>query len=210
MLAVSNFEENLHLVLATKHGIIKKTPLKEYSNIRSTGIIAQKLRDQDVIVGTKITDGLQEIMLATQKGKAIRFPEKEVRIVGRSSIGVLGIKLNKEDYVVDMAIVDKEKTLLTVCEHGFGKRSKFEHYRVTRRNGKGVINMKTTKRNGNVIAVKTVSNSDLLMIVANDGKLIQIPIKDIRTIGRATSGVTLMKLDRQSGVKISSIAIVPA
>ena len=103
---------------------------------------------------------------------------------------------------------DKEKTLLTVCEKGFGKRTNFDQYRITRRYGKGVINIKTKERNGDVIAVKTVADDDYLMLVASDGKLIQMPIRDIRTIGRSTSGVTLMRLDQNSGVKISSVAII--
>ncbi|MHA2202686.1 MAG: DNA gyrase subunit A, partial [Candidatus Hodarchaeales archaeon] len=139
MVPVSEFDESQFLVLATKNGTIKKTPLGDYANIRSTGIIAIQLRDQDMIVGVKVTDGTKDIMLATQKGKAIRFSEAEVRAVGRSSIGVLGIQLRPEDSVVDMAIVDKNKTLLTVCEKGYGKRTKFNLYRITRRNGKGVI-----------------------------------------------------------------------
>ncbi|MHA1967742.1 MAG: DNA gyrase subunit A [Candidatus Hodarchaeales archaeon] len=210
MIPVSEFDDSHYLVLATKLGLIKKTPLKDYANIRTTGIIAIQLRPNDMIVGVKVSDDTKEIILASERGKAIRFAETEVRAVGRSSIGVRGIRLNKKegDYVVDMAIVDKEKTLLTICEYGFGKRSKFDHYRTTHRNGGGVINIKTTKRNGNVIAVRSVSNSDDLLMVANDGKLIQIPIKDIRIIGRATSGVTLMRLERESGVKISSVAII--
>ncbi|MHA1967745.1 MAG: DNA gyrase subunit A [Candidatus Hodarchaeales archaeon] len=210
MIPVSEFDDSHYLVLATRLGLIKKTPLKDYANIRTTGIIAIQLRPNDMIVGVKVTDDTKEIILATERGKAIRFSETEVRAVGRSSIGVRGIRLKKKDsdYVVDMAIVDKEKTLLTICEFGFGKRSKFDHYRTTHRNGGGVINIKATKRNGNVIAVKSVSNSDDLLMVANDGKLIQIPINDIRTIGRATSGVTLMRLEKDSGVKISSVAII--
>ncbi|MFX0182354.1 MAG: DNA gyrase subunit A [Candidatus Hodarchaeota archaeon] len=208
MLPVHQFDDNLFLILSTKNGLVKKTLLNDYANIRATGIIAQRLRDNDVIVGAKITDGTKGIVLATKKGKAIRFPEKEVRVVGRSSIGVLGIRLNKDDHVVDMAIAEKKKTLLTVCENGYGKRSEFHQYRVTRRNGKGVINIKTTKRNGNVIAVRSVTDNDDLMMVANDGKLIQIPIGDIRAIGRATSGVRLMNLDVERGVKLTSVAII--
>jgi DNA gyrase subunit A len=208
IIPITNFDEELFLVLATKNGLIKKTPLADYSNIRTTGIIAIQLRDGDMIVGVKITDGTKDIMLATRKGKAIRFPEKQVRPVGRSSIGVLGVQLREHDFVVDMAIVDKAKTLLTVCEMGFGKRTKFDLYRITRRNGKGVINIKTKERNGDVIAVKSVAESDDLLMVASDGKLIQTPIKAIRTIGRSTSGVTLMKLDKDQGVKLTSVAII--
>ena len=208
IIPIKDFEKDQYLLLATKNGIIKKSPLGDYENIRTTGIIAQKLREGDRIVGAKITDGLKEIILATRKGKAIRFKESDVRVVGRSSIGVMGIRLNKDDYVVDLSIVDENKTLLTVCENGFGKRSKFDKYRITRRNGKGIINIKATERNGEVIAVKSVQDEDNLLMVANDGKIIQITIKDIRTIGRATSGVTLMRLEKDSGVKISSIAII--
>ncbi len=208
IIPIKDFEKDQYLLLATKNGLIKKSPLTDYENIRTTGIIAQKLREGDRIVGAKITDGLKEIILATRKGKAIRFKESDVRVVGRSSIGVMGIRLNKDDYVVDLSIVDENKTLLTVCENGFGKRSKFDKYRITRRNGKGIINIKTTERNGEVIAVKSVRDEDNLLMVANDGKIIQITIKDIRTIGRATSGVTLMRLEKDTGVKISSIAII--
>ncbi len=208
IIPIANFDKEEYLVLATKNGLIKKTPLNDYSNIRSTGIIAIQLRDGDMIVGVKVTDGTKDIMLATRKGKAIRFPENQARPVGRSSIGVLGIQLRQHDFVVDMAIVDKAKTLLTVCEMGYGKRTKFDLYRITRRNGKGVINIKTKERNGDVIAVKSVAESDDLLMVASDGKLIQTPIRDIRTIGRSTSGVTLMKLDKDQGVKLTSVAIL--
>ncbi|MFX1285831.1 MAG: DNA gyrase subunit A, partial [Promethearchaeota archaeon] len=167
MIPVSEFDENHFLVLATKNGLVKKTPLGDYANIRTTGIIAIQLRDQDSIVGVKVTDGTKDIILATQKGKAIRFSEEEVRAVGRSSIGVLGIQLRPNDFVVDMAIVDEKKTLLTVCENGYGKRTNFNRYRVTRRNGKGVINIKTKRRNGDVIAVKSVASTDYLMLVAS-------------------------------------------
>ena len=208
IIRVKSFDDDHYLMLATKNGLIKKTPLKDYGNIRSTGIIAQKLRENDIIVGAKVTDGSKGIILATKKGKAIRFKESEVRVVGRSSLGVMGIRLNEDDSVIDLAIVDDAKTLLTICEHGYGKRSSFDKYRITRRNGKGIINIKATERNGDVIAVKSVKDNDFLLLVANDGKLIQIAIKDIRTIGRATSGVTLMSLDREKGVMISSVAIV--
>ena len=208
IIPVKEFRDDQYLVLATKKGLIKKSPIKDYENIRSTGIIAQKLRDNDLIVGAKITNGSRDIILATLKGKAIRFVESDVRVVGRSSLGVMGIRLNKGDNVVSMTLVDMNKTLLTVCENGFGKRSSFDKYRVTRRNGKGVINIKATERNGDVIAVKSVDEGDYLLMVANDGKLIQIPIKDIRSIGRATSGVTLMRMDLELGIKLSSIAII--
>ncbi|PWI48330.1 DNA gyrase subunit A [Candidatus Heimdallarchaeota archaeon B3_Heim] len=208
IIRVTEFNPDHYLVLATKNGIIKKSSLSEYENIRSTGIIAQKLRDNDMIIGAKVTDGTKGIILATKKGKAIRFKESDVRVVGRSSIGVMGIRLNSDDSVIDLAIVDENRTLLTICENGYGKRSTFDKYRITRRNGKGVINIKATKRNGDVIAVKSVNEKDLLLMVANDGKLIQIPLEDIRAIGRATSGVTLMRLEKDSGVKISSVAII--
>ncbi|WP_455141626.1 DNA gyrase subunit A [Candidatus Hodarchaeum mangrovi] len=208
MIPISDFEEERYLILATQYGMIKKTPLSDYANIRSTGIIAIQLKDSDKIVGVKITDGKKDIILATSNGKAIRFSENEVRAVGRSSIGVRGIQLNTKanDTVVDLAIVDENKTLLTVCENGYGKKSEFDKYRHTRRNGKGVINIRTTRRNGNVIAVKAVADTDDVLMVASDGKLIQIPITGIRVIGRATSGVTLMKLDE--GITISSVAIL--
>jgi DNA gyrase subunit A len=208
IIPVVSFHTSEYLTLATKHGLIKKTPLKSYENIRSTGIIAQKLRENDVIVGATVTDGSKGVILATKKGKAIRFNEGEVRVVGRSSLGVMGIRLNEDDSVIDLAIVDETKTLLTICENGYGKRSSFDKYRITRRNGKGIINIKATERNGDVIAVKSVQNNDFLLMVANDGKLIQIPIQDIRIIGRATSGVTLMRIDREKGVKLTSVAII--
>ena len=208
VIRVKEFTPDHYLVLATKNGLIKKSSLSDYEKIRSTGIIAQKLRETDRIIGAKVTDGTKGIILATKKGKAIRFKESDVRVVGRSSLGVMGIRLNAEDSVVDLAIVDENMTLLTICENGYGKRSKFDKYRITRRNGKGVINIKATERNGDVIAVKSVNEKDLLLMVANDGKLIQIQLEDIRTIGRATSGVTLMRLEKETGVKISSVAII--
>ncbi len=205
IIPVKEFSKELYLVAITKKGLIKKTSLQEYSNPRKGGIIAINLKDDDKLVNVKITNGKELLIIATQKGMAVKFNEEDVRPVGRNASGVRGIKL-EEDEVVGMEIAKEEDTLLTVTENGFGKRSLISDYRLISRGGKGVINIKDIERNGNVVGIKVVNNYDELIFVSRKGMISRISLKDISIIGRNTSGVRIMKLDE--GDKLINLAKV--
>ncbi len=205
---VRSFEEGRFVVMATRNGIIKKTDLSAFSNPRRDGIKAIDIPDDDVLIEVDISDGNNDVILATHDGQAIRFEENKVRAMGRTAYGVKGIELEKKDYVVGMVVVKRETTILTVAESGFGKRSEISEYRVTNRGGKGVINMKTTDKTGKVIAVKEVVDKDGLMIITQNGIVIRQDIKSIRVIGRATQGVKLINLE--SGDKVTDVARIIA
>jgi DNA gyrase subunit A len=191
------FEPGHFVVMATRNGQIKKTELTAFSNPRRDGIIAVKiLKGEDELIDASITDGTNEIVLASRLGKAIRFPENKVRAMGRTAYGVKGINLEGNDYVVSMVVIKRQSWVMTVTENGFGKRSAVDDYRVTNRGGKGIINIKTSERNGEVVAVKEVVENDELMIITQNGIIIRTPIKSIRSIGRATQGVKLINLDK--------------
>ncbi len=190
---VSEFDER-QLVMATRNGIVKKTALNAYSRPRSNGVIAIKLDMDDDLIGVGLTSGKDEIILGTRGGMAIRFDEKHVRSMGRVARGVRGIKLRKDDGVVDMVIAEDGATLLTVCENGFGKRTSLKDYRRQGRGGIGLINIKTTKRNGMVVALKAVRDDDELMMISANGIIIRTGLEEVRSIGRNTQGVRLIKL----------------
>jgi DNA gyrase subunit A len=182
------------LVMATKHGVIKKTNLSAYSNPRKTGVIAIKLDDDNDVIGVKLTSGNDRILLGTHNGMVIHFDEKQVRSMGRVSRGVKGIKLRSGDYVVDLVIAEENGSLLTVCENGYGKRTSLKDYRSQTRGGLGLINIKTTERNGKVVALKAVSDDDDLMMITANGIIIRTGLDQLRAIGRNTQGVRLIKL----------------
>ncbi len=215
-LAIRSFEEKkgqeTYLVMCTRSGTIKKTPLADFEHIRRSGINAISLEEGDVLVDVQHTAGAHEIMIATKGGIAIRFPEKDVRSMGRAAIGVRGIRLDKGDLVIGMEAFppNSKKTLLTVCEHGHGKRTELAEYRGQHRGGGGVITIKATERNGAVIGVKLVTNDDDLMVMTEKGKTIRLRCKDIKTISRNTQGVRLVKLDAGDKVaRVAPIAVEP-
>ena len=198
-------EEGKFVLMVTKDGTVKKTALKNFSNPRSNGIIAIGLDDGDELIEVQITSGDDNILIATRKGMSIRFPEKDVRPTGRTSRGVRGIKLGKEgDCVIGVSLADDEKTVLSISENGYGKRTKVGEYRVQHRGGSGIINIKTSERNGDVISMMTVSDHDEIVLVATNGIVMRSRIKDIRTIGRNTQGVRIMK--PVAGAKVSAAA----
>jgi len=201
---IHEFDDKHYLVFSTKKGIIKKTVLSAYSNVRVNGIRAIKLDEDDELISTRLSDGKQTIMIATANGQACRFNEEETRSMGRVTRGVIGIRLKKGDKVVSMAIVGEEGNLITVTENGFGKRSPIETYRKTHRGSKGVRTIITNERNGRVIYVKEVIDDDELMLTSKDGMMVRIPVKDIRIQGRSTMGVTIMRLNE--GDKVVSVA----
>lgn len=209
VVAVREFSEDRYLVMATRDGLIKKTKLCAFSNPRKAGILAITLEKDDRLIEAKLTDSKQEILLATRQGKSVRFKEEQVREMGRQAKGVRGIRLAKKDEVVGMEVVPPEAkkmslTLLTVTSGGFAKRSEFDEYRLQSRGGKGVINIKVTKRNGEVVEVKSVSEEDEIMTVTQKGMVVRCAVKDIRKTGRNTQGVRLISLDKEDNV--SSIA----
>ncbi|TFH59965.1 MAG: DNA gyrase subunit A, partial [Candidatus Zixiibacteriota bacterium] len=203
-LPVRNFEDGKYVVMATRNGVIKKTELSQFSNPRRDGIRAIGIPDDDSLIDVDISDGTNDIILATHLGQAIHFPEDKVRAMGRTAYGVNGISLETGDYVVSMVVVKRQTSLLSVTEKGFGKRSEISEYRITNRGGKGVINMKTTDRVGNVLAVKEVVDKDGLMIITQKGIIIRQDIKSIKVIGRNTQGVKLINLDE--GDKVTDVA----
>lgn len=186
--------DGTQLVMATKKGIVKKTELAAYSNPRTTGVIAIKLDDDDALIGVSMTTGNDHIILGTRNGMTIRFDEKQARSMGRVSRGVIGIRLREEDRVVDMVIAEEKAALLTVCENGYGKRTGLENYRSQSRGGVGLINIKTTARNGKVVALKAVQYTDELVMITANGIIIRTGLDQIRSIGRNTQGVRLIKL----------------
>ncbi|MCM8778220.1 MAG: DNA gyrase subunit A [Candidatus Omnitrophica bacterium] len=201
---VREFKEDHYLVMATKNGLLKKAPLEAFSHPRKGGIIGITLEKGDELIEVELTQGKEEIFLATQQGKAIRFSEEEIRPMGRSARGVRGIRLGKNDRVIAMELVKKDATLLTVTALGFGKRTPVEEYRSQSRGGKGIINIKVTKKNGEVVGLKTVSDKDELMIISSSGMLVRCAVKDIRVTGRAAQGVRLIRLEPKD--KVSCIA----
>ena len=202
---VKSFDEPLFVTMVTKKGLIKKTKIEEYSNIRRNGIIAINLNSDDTLIDVKITNGTQEILIGTHEGQAIRFNESQVRDMGRTATGVKAVKLAENDFVIGLvAVIRPSATILVVTQNGFGKRSDLADYRVTNRGGKGVITVKTSDRNGKLISIKEVTDSDDLMIITNKGILIRQKVKDIRVMGRNAQGVKLIKLSNDD--TISAVA----
>ena len=186
--------EARHLVMATKNGVVKKTKLSAYSNPRSTGVIAINLDPNDALISVALTTGKDHIVMGTRDGMTIRFDEQEVRSMGRASRGVRGIKLRAGDVVVGMVIVEEKAALFTVCENGYGKRTGLENYRPQGRGGVGLKNIRTTARNGKVVALEAVHPKDDLMLITANGMIIRTGLDQIRSIGRNTQGVRLIKL----------------
>jgi len=205
--SVKSFDEQHYIAMATQKGIVKKTVLSAYSKPRKGGIYAVEIRDGDRLIEAKITDGENDILLGTKEGKSIRFSEKNVRPTGRKTMGVKGITLSsKTDEVVGMLVVKREGTILVATEKGLGKRTDVIQYRTQMRGGKGVMTMRVTEKTGKMKAIMEVVDTDDLVVITDQGVLMRQPISSIRTIGRVTQGVKLVKLDE--GTTISSISRV--
>jgi DNA gyrase subunit A len=203
-LSVREFQEGRYVIFATKQGLVKKTELMLYANPRLSGIRAIGLESNDEVIGVRLTDGNQEIILSTLDGQSIRFKEEQVRPTGRGTYGVVGMTLEKDDAIVSMEILSLSANILTVSENGYGKRTPMEEYRLQSRGGKGIITMKTTDKTGKVVGVQQVTDDDQLMLVTNIGKIIRLRVKDIRVIGRNTQGVHLIGLEE--GERVVSLA----
>jgi DNA gyrase subunit A len=200
------WNENLHILFATRSGIVKKSNLNDFKNIRKGGIIAIQIEEDDRLIDCKLTTGHDEIVLITHEGMSIRFSEEELRDQGRNTVGVWGIRPDKGDYIVGAAIVNKDCQLLVAGEEGIGKRTSFEEYRLQGRGGKGIITMKTNKKTGGVAGALTVRDEDELMLITNKGKMVRTRIKEIRETGRNAQGVKL--IDLRPGEVLQGIAPV--
>jgi DNA gyrase subunit A len=210
ILPVKEFVEDKFIMMATRQGVVKKTSLMEYSHPRVGGIIALNLDDGDKLISVALTDGRQDVLLASSTGKSIRFSEEDVRTVGRVSRGVRGMTLEEDDVVIGMAILNEhftDSTLFTVTENGYGKRTEIAEYRRQTRGGKGVITIKTTERNGCVVDIKQVSDENDLMIITDQGKILRVPVAGFSIIGRNTQGVRLMvKEENERVVAVARLA----
>jgi len=204
-------EEGKFVFFATRNGTVKKTPLKDFSNVMARGIIAIGIEEDDELVAVRFTDGNQIVFLATHDGMAIRFAEEDVRSMGRPAYGVRGIDLGKNDYLVGMAVTPKKNgivhRMLSVTEQGFGKRTDVEEYRLQTRGGKGVINVKTTTRNGKVVGIQLVDETSELIVISQYGKIIRIDTTTVRAAGRSTQGVKLLNLE--DGDKVAAAVVIP-
>ncbi|MBR4110773.1 MAG: DNA gyrase subunit A [Clostridia bacterium] len=205
VIPIEAFTEDQYLLMATRGGMIKKTKLMEYNNVRKSGLQAIALKDEDELIDVRLTDGERNIVMVTHEGMSITFAESDVRSVGRVSQGVIGIKLDDDDYVVGMEPIYNEKAcLLAITENGFGKRTELEEYRVQNRSGKGVITYKTTPKTGKVIGIKIVTDDDDVMLITDTGIVIRLEVKEVSILGRSTQGVTLMRSN--DGGKVVSVA----
>ncbi|MCK5330512.1 MAG: DNA gyrase subunit A, partial [Candidatus Marinimicrobia bacterium] len=199
--SVKEFDDQHYIIMATKRGQVKKTVLSAYGHPRKGGIYAIDIRENDELINARITDGDNDILLGTREGKSIRFSERDIRSSGRKTMGVRGIRLAvADDEVVGMVIVKREGTILVATEEGYGKRTDVIQYRIQNRGGKGIMTMRTTDKTGKMVSIMEVVDIDDLMVITNRGVLIRQPISTIRTIGRVTQGVRLIKLDQGSSI----------
>ncbi|OAT85701.1 DNA gyrase subunit A [Bacillus sp. MKU004] len=206
MIRVEEFVDDWYLFFTTKHGISKRTPVSDFANIRTNGLIAINLREHDELISVKLTDGEKDMIIGTKKGMLIRFPETDVRSMGRTATGVKGINLSDDDIVVGMEILEEKSDILVVTVNGYGKRTPASEYRVQTRGGKGLKTCNVTERNGELVAVKAVTGEEDLMIITAHGVLIRMDVNDISTTGRNTQGVKLIRL--QESEFVSTVAKV--
>lgn len=207
VLPVKEFTEGKFIISVTAQGFVKKTDLMAYSAVRASGIIGLKLDDNDTLVTCAITDGKSEVLIATRQGKSIRFNEEEIRPMGRASRGVTGIRFGEDnDFVIGMEVIAGDSTILSVCENGYGKRSLLEEYRVQSRGGKGIYTIDVSERNGPMVGIAQVSDTDDLMIMTSSGKLVRFTVSEVGVKGRVTQGVRLISVD--PGEKVISLCKV--
>ncbi|GLI38025.1 DNA gyrase subunit A [Geobacter hydrogenophilus] len=203
ILSVKGFDDERNILMATRLGVVKKSPLREYANIRSGGIIAVNLDEGDKLIAVALTDGRQDVLLASRNGKSIRFHEDDARPMGRVSRGVRGMTLEDDDVVIGMEVINPSatgSTIFTVTENGFGKRTELDEYRVQSRGGKGIITIKTTERNGCVVDIMQVTDENDLMLITDQGKILRIPVAPFSVIGRNTQGVRLMTAEQNERI----------
>ena len=208
MIPIREFSEELHLVMATAKGVVKKTNLAAYRNVRASGLIGIRIDDDDQLIGVELTDGKSNLMLTTHDGMTVHFDENQLRDQGRATRGVKGVTLAEHDVVQSLTVVDPEATLLIVCENGFGKRTNFDEYRQTKRGAKGVRTIRTSERNGKVIGAYAVKDDNALMMITEGGQMIRIGLNEMRIMSRVTQGVRMISL--AEGDKLVSVACLEA
>ncbi len=208
IIPMKEYDDDKFLFMATRNGMVKKTPMMEYANVRKNGLQAIVLRDNDELIEVKATDDTKDIFLITKKGQCIRFHEKDVRVTGRVSIGVIGMKLNDDDHVVGMQMDSQGEKLLIVSANGMGKRTPIDEFSPQKRGGKGVLCYKITEKTGDIVGAKLVHDDHDLLLITTEGIVIRISVNDISVIGRNTSGVKLMNIDQDSDISVASIAKV--
>ena len=201
---MKEIDDEKYLFMATRNGMVKKTPMKEYSNVRKNGLQAIVLRDDDELIEVKATDNTEDIFLITKKGMCIRFHETDVRVTGRVSMGVIGMKFDEGDEVIGMQMASQGECLLVVSENGYGKRTPIEEFTAQNRGGKGVRCYKIIDKTGDLVGAKLVDNDRKIMLITNEGIIIKMAVSDISIIGRNTSGVKLMSIDAESGIAVAS------
>ena len=208
IIPIQNFAEGKYLLMGTKTGLIKKTPLNEYDSSRTTGLLAIALKDDDELIDVRLTDGQDNIVMVTKKGLAITYSEKDVRSVGRTAQGVIGIRLDDGDEVIGMEsiIAGSKATLLSITEHGFGKRTELDEYRVQNRGGRGVLTYKITPKTGDIVGIRIATGEEDVMLITDKGTIIRLRVEDISVLGRSTQGVTLMRTN--DGGKVVSIELI--
>jgi DNA gyrase subunit A len=193
-------EKDAYLVMATKNGMVKKTPLKQYENIRKGGIQAITLKEGDELIEARLSGGTEDIILITRNGMSIRFHEKDVRPMGRTSMGVIGIRLDEGDEVIAMLKHLPDTTLLVVTQNGFGKRTEFDEYKVQSRGGKGILTYRVTEKTGYLIGAVAANEEDDLLLISTDGTIIRMHVNEISILSRVTQGVTLMRTSEDNRV----------
>ncbi|MFR3730519.1 DNA gyrase subunit A [Lacrimispora sp.] len=208
IIPMKEYDDEKFLFMATRNGMVKKTPMMEYANVRKNGLQAIVLRENDELIEVKATDDTNDIFLITKKGQCIRFHEKDVRVTGRVSMGVIGMKLNDDDQVIGMQMETQGPKLLIVSENGMGKRTPIEEFSPQRRGGKGVLCYKITEKTGDIVGAKLVEDDHDLLLITTEGIVIRISVNDISVIGRNTSGVKLMNIEQDSDIRVASIAKV--
>ena len=208
IISMKEYDDEKFLFMATRNGMVKKTPMREYANVRKTGLQAIVLRENDELIEVKATDNKRDIFMVTKFGKSIRFHETDVRVTGRVSMGVIGMNLDDGDEIIGMQMDSQGETLLVVSENGIGKRTDISEFPIQKRGGKGVLCYKIVEKTGYLVGAKLVHEDHDIMMITNEGIVIRISVKDISIIGRNTSGVKLMNIDPNSNTRIASIAKV--
>ena len=206
MIPIKEYEDDKYLFMATRNGIVKKTPIKDYENIRKNGLAAINLREDDKLIEVKVTDNSEDILLFTKFGQCIRFKETDVRSTGRTTMGVIGMNLAPNDVIIAMQTASMGEAVLLVSSNGLGKRTRIDEFTTQNRGGKGVKCYKITEKSGNLVGVKSVENDDELMLITTEGIIIRIQVSDVTVLGRITTGVKLINL--KEGVSVASIAKV--
>ncbi len=205
MIPIPDDEQERSLVMVTRNGVIKKTALEEFKNLRKAGLIAIILREEDELIAVRVTNGNNELIVGTRNGMAIRFHESDIRQMGRASMGVKCVDLAEGDSVIDAAVLWEGAMVLSITANGYGKRTDISEYRLQSRGGKGIIAMKLTEKTG-PLAAQLLAPADMdLMIITDDGTIIRMPVDDIRTVGRNTQGVKLMRI--AEGAQVVSVAL---